>query len=112
MPSELPECGAERLVRGLPTTVGILDEPPYNAEAERVLAQAFAPTLLDGPDAQGRPVLYVSLGSIDIPALAKRGVTLQARALCRHRLSPPPPRRRRARSFCARRRAAAMCLPT
>lgn len=49
----------------------------FDPEIEAVLAEHFAPRLLRGRDKLDRPVLYCALGGVDVPALAKKGVTVE-----------------------------------
>ena len=45
--------------------------------AEATLNAVFSPITLDGVDRVGRPVMYTPCGRIDLPKLAKQGVTIE-----------------------------------
>ena len=55
------------------------------AAAEAAVATAFAPTVLKGKDKLGRPIVYTALGTIYLPALAKKGATLAQLLRCANR---------------------------
>ena len=63
---------------------GILTEETDPA-IEAAVATAFAPTVLKGKDKLGRPIVYTALGTIDLPALAKKGATLEQLLRCANR---------------------------
>lgn len=48
---------------------------PFSEEVQGILDEVFALRLLKCCDLRGRPVLYVPYRHIDIPTLAKRGIT-------------------------------------
>ncbi|KAL1510918.1 hypothetical protein AB1Y20_005747 [Prymnesium parvum] len=47
------------------------------ASVKSALDAAFSPVALDGVDALGRPIMYTPCGNVNLPALAKEGVTLE-----------------------------------
>eukprot|EP00966_Prymnesium_polylepis_P150063 3466628-Prymnesium_polylepis.1 len=62
---------------------------PTDSAVEAVLNEVFALRLCDGHDRLGRPILYVPYGGLDLPTLAKRGVTPQhLLRRCAERLEP------------------------
>ena len=55
----------------------ILDEPPHAPEHELVMSECFSPRMLRSLDTKGRPILFLSIGKVDMPALKRHGVTLE-----------------------------------
>ena len=52
-------------------------EPTLPPELQAALDQYYRPSVLDGLDVAGRPVMVVSMGIVDLPALKDAGVTME-----------------------------------
>ena len=53
----------------------VLREAPYPSNVQEVLNRGYDPVLLDGYDLQGRPVMLIRVGGLDVPVLRNFGVT-------------------------------------
>lgn len=68
----LAACAEWRRKEGID---GILDEPSLQPpERQAALDHYFRAWLLDGSDHKGRPVFYMDMGKINVPALRRSGV--------------------------------------